>query len=319
MNTNLGTSDFSINSYFGELSKIVVGQKDLLTKSFIALLSGGHVLLEGFPGLAKTLLVKTIAESVECGFSRIQFTPDLLPSDISGSYVFNPKTNDFFVRRGPIFSNFILADEINRAPAKVQSALLEAMAERQVTIGDTSYKLPSPFVVFATQNPIEQDGTYRLPEAQADRFMLKLKVDYPSPSDELKIARNNISDLQPKVRKILPIELLKQLQHQSEKIYIDEKIEKYIVDLVVATRKTSINSVSRFLRFGASPRATIALMKCARANALIQNRNYVVPDDVLFVIHDVLRHRLGLSLEAMAEGVSPEIIINEIINIINLP
>ena len=306
-----------------ELSKVIVGQHDMIERLLIGLLSNGHVLLEGVPGLAKTLSIKSLAQSVHANFSRIQFTPDLLPADVVGTMIYNQAKNEFMVRKGPIFSNFILADEINRAPAKVQSALLEAMQERQVTIGDTTYKLDEPFLVLATQNPIEQEGTYPLPEAQVDRFMLKVVVDYPSKTEEQLIIRQNTLGLSfPPINPVATtIEILaaKELVRQ---VYLDEKIENYILDIVFATRfpdKYSLAKLKPLISFGGSPRASINLALAAKAFAFLNKRAYVIPEDVRSICKDVLRHRIGLSYEAEAENVNVEQIINEILRVVNVP
>ena len=306
-----------------ELSKVIVGQHGMIERLLIGLLSNGHVLLEGVPGLAKTLSIKSLAQSVHANFSRIQFTPDLLPADVVGTMIYNQAKNEFMVRKGPIFSNFILADEINRAPAKVQSALLEAMQERQVTIGDTTYKLDEPFLVLATQNPIEQEGTYPLPEAQVDRFMLKVVVDYPSKTEEQLIIRQNTLGLSfPPINPVATtIEILaaKELVRQ---VYLDEKIENYILDIVFATRfpdKYSLAKLKPLISFGGSPRASINLALAAKAFAFLNKRAYVIPEDVRSICKDVLRHRIGLSYEAEAENVNVEQIINEILRVVNVP
>lgn len=306
-----------------EVGKVIVGQQNMIEKLLIGLLSNGHVLLEGVPGLAKTLSIKSLAQSVMAQFSRIQFTPDLLPADVIGTMIYQQQKNDFVVRKGPIFANFILADEINRAPAKVQSALLEAMQERQVTIGDTSYKLPDPFLVLATQNPIEQEGTYPLPEAQVDRFMLKIIVGYPTKAEEQMIIRQNtfgnmVQQINP-VASTIEITTAKEL---VKEIYIDEKVENYILDIVFSTRypdKYSLPKLKPLIGFGASPRASINLALAAKAYAFLNKRGYVLPDDVRHICRDVLRHRIGLTYEAEAENIGVEDIINSIINTVNVP
>jgi MoxR-like ATPase len=304
-------------------SKVIVGQKEMIERLMIGLLAKGHVLLEGLPGLAKTLAIKTLSSAVNADFSRIQFTPDLLPADIVGTMIYNPNKNEFSVRKGPIFSNFILADEINRAPAKVQSALLEAMQERQVTIGDTTFKLDSPFLVLATQNPIEQEGTYPLPEAQTDRFMLKVKITYPTKEEERQIMRMNISGaVFQKVEKVLEAEQILKAQKSVREIYMDEKIEQYILDIVFATRqpeKYRLNRLKPLINYGGSPRATINLAMAAKAYAFLKRRGYVIPEDVRAICHDVLRHRIGLSYEAEAENITQEDIINQILNAVEIP
>ncbi len=304
-------------------SKVIVGQKEMIERLMIGLLAKGHVLLEGLPGLAKTLAIKTLSSAVNAEFSRIQFTPDLLPADIVGTMIYNPNKNEFSVRKGPIFSNFVLADEINRAPAKVQSALLEAMQERQVTIGDSTFKLEAPFLVLATQNPIEQEGTYPLPEAQTDRFMLKVKITYPTKEEERKIMRMNISgEVFQKVEQVLEAKQIINAQKSVREIYMDEKIEQYILDIVFATRQPEKYRLSRLkpmINYGGSPRATINLAMAAKAYAFLKRRGYVIPEDVRSICHDVLRHRIGLSYEAEAENITQEDIINEILNAVEIP
>jgi MoxR-like ATPase len=286
------------------------------------LLSNGHILLEGVPGLAKTLAIKTLASTIDADFSRIQFTPDLLPADLIGTVIYSPKKEEFSVKQGPIFANFILADEINRAPAKVQSALLEAMQEKQVTIGDQTFKLPNPFLVLATQNPIEQEGTYPLPEAQVDRFMLKLVIGYPSKEDERKIIRQNLANEYPTVNQILKPEDILNARKVVKDVYMDEKIEKYIVDIVFSTRFPADYNLKKFaglISFGGSPRASINLAMAAKAYAFIKRRGYVIPEDVRAICIDVLRHRIGLTYEAEAENITAETIINEILNTVEVP
>lgn len=305
-----------------ETSKVIVGQKYMLERLLIGLLSNGHVLLEGVPGLAKTLAINTLASAVDARFSRVQFTPDLLPADVIGTMIYNQATRDFYVRQGPIFANFVLADEINRAPAKVQSALLEAMQERQVTIGDESYKLPEPFLVLATQNPLEQEGTYPLPEAQVDRFMLKLVVGYPEKEEERQILRLNLASKFPEVQKLLRPEDILQARKAVGSVYMDEKIENYILDIIFATRNPAekgLEKLKPLISFGGSPRATISLAKAAKAYAFINRRGYVVPEDIRAVSLDVLRHRVGVTYEAEAENVRSEDIVREIINRIDVP
>lgn len=305
-----------------EIGKVIVGQKAMVERLMIGLLSNGHVLLEGVPGLAKTLAIKSLASSMKAKFQRIQFTPDLLPADLIGTQIFNQKDGNFFIRKGPLFSNFILADEINRAPAKVQSALLEAMQERQVTIGDQTFKLDEPFLVLATQNPIEQEGTYPLPEAQVDRFMLKIKITYPSFEEEQKIMRQNVGDSQQQIQQVIsPQDILKGRELISE-IYVDEKIDKYILDIVFATRdpkKYKLEKLSDMISYGASPRATINLALGARAMAFIKRRGYVIPEDVRSIAADVLRHRIAVTYEAEAEEITSEKIIQEILNSVEVP
>ena len=297
-----------------EMNKVIVGQKHLVEGLMIGMLSNGHILLEGVPGLAKTLAINTLAHIINAKFSRIQFTPDLLPADVVGTMIYSQKREEFVVKKGPIFANFILADEINRAPAKVQSALLEAMQERQVTIGDMTYKLEEPFLVMATQNPIEQEGTYPLPEAQVDRFMLKVVIDYPKKDEEKLIVRQNLEKIYPQSNTIL--------QPVVKEVYLDEKIEKYIVDIVFATRYPQEHGLEKFvsmIAYGASPRASISLAKAAQAYAFIKRRGYVIPEDVRAVCHDVLRHRIGLSYEAEANNLTSEDIISEILNTVEVP
>ncbi len=306
-----------------EFSKVIVGQKYMLDRLLIALLADGHILLEGVPGLAKTLAITTLADAVNVEFSRIQFTPDLLPADVTGTLIYSQKTETFTVRKGPIFANFILADEINRAPAKVQSALLEAMQERQITIGDETYPLPKPFLVLATQNPIEQEGTYPLPEAQVDRFMLKVYLDYPSKEEERLIIRSNVSQSGlPKVQGILNPEDIERCRGLVKEVYLDEKIEQYIVDIVYATREPSqfgLDYLTPMISVGCSPRASINLALAAKAFAFLQGRGFVIPEDIRAIAPDVMQHRLGLTYEAEAENVSAADIVSKIINKIEVP
>ncbi len=305
-----------------EMNKVIVGQKHLIESLLIGLLSDGHVLLEGLPGLAKTLAITTLAKTVDAGFSRIQFTPDLLPADVIGTMIYSQKKEEFQVKRGPIFNNFILADEINRAPAKVQSALLEAMQEKQVTIGDQTFGLDKPFLVLATQNPIEQEGTYPLPEAQVDRFMLKVIINYPKKEEEILIVRENIGKTFPEPTTILKTTDIIKARDVVKEVYMDEKIEKYIVDIVFATRypdQYGLNSLKEMISFGGSPRASINLSKAAKAYAFIKRRGYVIPEDVRAICHDVLRHRIGLTYQAEAENMTSEDIINEILNTVEVP
>lgn len=304
------------------MKQTIVGQKHLVDSLLIALLSNGHILLEGVPGLAKTLAIKTLSQLIDAKYSRIQFTPDLLPADVVGTMVYSAKTEQFQVKKGPIFANFVLADEINRAPAKVQSALLEAMQERQVTIGDNTFKLDEPFLVMATQNPIEQEGTYPLPEAQVDRFLMKVVIGYPSREEEKLIVRQNISGETKRVQPLLRPEEILDTQKVVEKIYIDEKIERYIVDIVFATRypaEYGLNDLAGLISFGASPRASISLARAARAYAFILGRGYVIPEDVIAVCHDVLRHRIGVTYEAEANNISTDEIITEILDKVQVP
>lgn len=305
-----------------EASKVVVGQRVLLERLVMALLCEGHVLLEGLPGLAKTLTIKTLSDVLEASFQRIQFTPDLLPSDVVGTVIFSPKTGDFVPKKGPIFANLVLADEINRAPAKVQSALLEAMGERQVTIGETSYALPKPFVVLATQNPIEQEGTYPLPEAQLDRFLFKVKVGYPSLEDEKSILNRMGAGESPSVKNVVKLSDVLSIQHEVLNLHIDEKIKDYILQIVFATRfpeKYKLPGLKKYIQVGASPRATLSLVKAARAHAFLRKRNYVIPEDVRNVVLDVCRHRLVLSFDAEAENVTADDCLKQILEVIPVP
>ena len=301
---------------------VIVGQKHLVDSLLIGLLSDGHILLEGVPGLAKTLAIKTLAQLVNTEFCRIQFTPDLLPADVIGTLIYSQKTESFQVKKGPVFSNFILADEINRAPAKVQSALLEAMQEHQVTIGSTTFDLPSPFLVMATQNPIEQEGTYQLPEAQVDRFMLKVIIDYPTIEEEKQIIRENLNGLKSDIKPVVEASEILNARKIVNQVYLDEKIEQYIADIVFATRypeRYGLENIKPLITFGGSPRASINLAKAARAYAFINHRGYVVPEDVRSVAYDVLRHRIGLSYEAEADNVTGEEIISKILNKVEVP
>lgn len=304
------------------MDRVIVGQKHLVDSLLISLLSDGHILLEGVPGLAKTLAIKTLSQLIDAKYSRIQFTPDLLPADVVGTMIYSQKEEVFQVKKGPVFANFVLADEINRAPAKVQSALLEAMQEHQVTIGDNTFKLPTPFLVMATQNPIEQEGTYQLPEAQVDRFMLKVVIDYPTLEEEKKIMRENLVGGLPQVMPVTTAEEIMRAREVVSQVYIDEKIEQYIADIVFATRypdRYNLKELSDLITFGGSPRASINLAKAARAYAFIKHRGYVVPEDVRAVAHDVLRHRVGLSYEAEANNVTAEEIVSKIINKVEVP
>ncbi|MCK7537592.1 MAG: AAA family ATPase [Marinilabiliales bacterium] len=305
-----------------EMGKVIVGQKHLVDSLLIGLLSNGHILLEGVPGLAKTLAINTLADTIDAKFSRIQFTPDLLPADLIGTMIYSQKREEFMVKKGPIFTNFVLADEINRSPAKVQSALLEAMQERQVTIGDHTYPLEEPFLVLATQNPIEQEGTYPLPEAQVDRFMLKVVVDYPKMEEEKLIVRQNVAKQFPKANTILKPQNIIDARNVVKDVYLDEKIERYILDIVFATRFPENYGLSKFsamINYGGSPRASINLAMASKAFAFIKRRGYVIPEDVRAVCHDVLRHRIGLTYEAEAENIKSEDIITEILNTIEVP
>jgi len=304
------------------MDQTIVGQKHLIESLLIALLSNGHVLLEGVPGLAKTLAIKTLAQLIDAKYSRIQFTPDLLPADVLGTMIYSVQKETFQIKRGPIFANFVLADEINRAPAKVQSALLESMQERQVTIGDTTFPLDEPFLVMATQNPIEQEGTYPLPEAQVDRFLLKVVIGYPSREEERLIIRQNISNEKPQIVPLVRPQEIIEAQKIVEMIYVDEKIEKYIIDIVFATRypkEAGLADLSNIIAFGASPRASISLAKAARAYAFLHNRGYVIPEDVRAVCHDVMRHRIGLTYEAEANNITADEIISNILDKVEVP
>ena len=304
------------------MNQVIVGQKHLVESLLIGLLSDGHILLEGVPDLAKTLAIKTLGDLIKADFSRIQFTPDLLPADVIGTQIYSQKSEEFKIKRGPIFANFVLADEINRAPAKVQSALLEAMQERQVTIGEQTFKLDDPFLVLATQNPIEQEGTYPLPEAQTDRFMLKVVIGYPKKEEEQAIIRQNIASEKKQVLPILSTADIIKARKIVEEVYLDEKIEKYIVDIVFATREPEnyeLKDLKQMIAFGGSPRASISLCKAARAYAFIKRRGYVIPEDVRAVAHDVLRHRIGLSYEAEANNITSEEIVSQIINKVEVP
>ena len=314
-------SGFVTNLVTG-MNRVIVGQKHLIDSLLISLLSDGHILLEGVPGLAKTLAIKTLSQLIDADFSRIQFTPDLLPADVVGTLVYSQKDNNFQVKKGPVFANFVLADEINRAPAKVQSALLEAMQEHQVTIGDNTFSLPKPFLVMATQNPIEQEGTYQLPEAQVDRFMLKVIIGYPTLEEEKLIIRENINGSMPKVTPVTTAAEILKAREVVNEVYIDENIEQYIADIVFASRypeKYGMPEMKDMITFGGSPRASINLAKAARAYAFIKRRGYVVPEDVRAVAHDVMRHRIGLSYEAEASNITSEEIVSKIINKVEVP
>ncbi len=305
-----------------EMNKVIVGQKHMVERLLIGLLGQGHILLEGVPGLAKTLAINTLSQAVDGSFSRIQFTPDLLPADVVGTLIYNIKENDFSIKKGPIFANFVLADEINRAPAKVQSALLEAMQEKQVTIGDETFILDKPFLVMATQNPVEQEGTYPLPEAQVDRFMLKTVIDYPKMDEEQLIMRANLKGAFEKVNPVVSLAQILSAQKAVREVYMDEKIEKYILDIIFATRypeKYKLADLKPLISFGASPRGSINLSMAAKCYAFIKRRGYVIPEDVRAVVHDVLRHRIGITYEAEAENVTSEDIINKIVNVIEVP
>tara|TARA_B110000967_G_scaffold130811_1_gene133646 strand:- start:161 stop:1162 length:1002 start_codon:yes stop_codon:yes gene_type:complete len=305
-----------------EINKVIVGQKHMIERLLIGLLGRGHILLEGVPGLAKTLAINTLSKAVKADFSRIQFTPDLLPADVVGTMIYNIKENDFSIKKGPIFANFVLADEINRAPAKVQSALLEAMQEKQVTIGDTTFPLKQPFLVMATQNPVEQEGTYPLPEAQVDRFMLKTVIDYPSIEDEQLIVRSNLMANRQTIKPVVTTKQIITAQETVRSVYMDEKIEKYILDLVFATRypeRYGLKKIKPLISFGASPRGSINLATAAKCHAFLKHRGYVIPEDVRAIVYDVLRHRIGLTYEAEAENITTEDLISQIINEVEVP
>lgn len=323
LNERIERESVFVDTLRAEMSKVIVGQTHLIDTLLIGLLSNGHILLEGVPGLAKTLAITTLAKAVDADFARIQFTPDLLPADLIGTLIYSQKSEEFMVRKGPVFANFVLADEINRSPAKVQSALLEAMQERQVTIGDDTYKLPEPFLVLATQNPLEQEGTYPLPEAQVDRFMLKAKISYPTKQEERDIVRMNLSgEGLPSPHKVIAPEDIVKARRVVEDVYMDEKIEKYIIDIIFATREPQeykLQKLAPMITYGGSPRASISLAKAAKSYAFIRRRGYVIPEDVRAVCHDVLRHRIGLTYEAEAENVSTEEIITDILNTVEVP
>ena len=322
LNEKIKQESAFIDLLMNEISKVIVGQKAMVERLIVGLLSNGHVLLEGVPGLAKTLAIKTLSSAMKAKFQRIQFTPDLLPADLVGTQIYNQKDGNFFIRKGPIFSNFILADEINRAPAKVQSALLEAMQERQVTIGEQTFKLDEPFLVLATQNPIEQEGTYPLPEAQVDRFMLKIKISYPSRDEELKIMRQNVNMLDGTVQQVITPQDILKARHLVQEVYIDEKIEKYILDIVFATRSPKdfgLDKLADFISYGGSPRASINLALGAKSMAFIRRRGYVIPEDVRAICLDVLRHRIAVTYEAEAEEITTENVIQEILNKVEVP
>ena len=323
LNERIERESVFVDTLRTEMGKVIVGQGHLVDTLLIGLLSNGHILLEGVPGLAKTLAITTLAKAVDAGFSRIQFTPDLLPADLFGTLIYSQKSEDFIVKKGPIFANFVLADEINRSPAKVQSALLEAMQERQVTIGENTYPLPQPFLVLATQNPLEQEGTYPLPEAQVDRFMLKARISYPNKQEERDIVRMNLEGLEKKsVNKVISPEDIVKARKVVEDVYMDEKIEKYIIDIIFATREPAeynLQKLQNLIAYGGSPRASISLAKAARAYAFIRRRGYVIPEDVRAVCHDVLRHRIGLTYEAEAENITSEEIITDILNNVIVP
>jgi len=323
LNEKINHSATFIDKIHAEIGKIIIGQHHMVERLLIGLLSNGHILLEGVPGLAKTLAIKSLASTINAQFSRIQFTPDLLPADVIGTMIYNQQKNEFVVRKGPIFANFILADEINRAPAKVQSALLEAMQERQVTIGNNSYLLEEPFLVLATQNPIEQEGTYPLPEAQVDRFMLKVIIDYPSKIEEQAIIRQNVLAMQqPRINPVVSSSEILNARQLVREVYMDEKVEQYIIDIVFASRypdKYNLSKIKPLIAYGGSPRASINLALASKAYAYLNKRGYVIPEDVRNICKDVLRHRIGLTYEAEAENVNVEMVINEILKAVNVP
>ena len=322
VNEKISQESAFIDLLIQEMDKAIVGQRHMIERLLIGLLGRGHILLEGVPGLAKTLAINSLSKAVKGSFSRIQFTPDLLPADVIGTMIYNIKENDFSIKKGPIFANFILADEINRAPAKVQSALLEAMQERQVTIGDETFPLDEPFLVMATQNPVEQEGTYPLPEAQVDRFMLKVVIDYPKMNEEQLIIRQNLKGPAPAINPAISLKQILKGQEVVREVYMDEKIEKYILDIVFATRypdKYNLSGLKPLISFGASPRGSINMANAAKCYAFIKRRGYVIPEDVRAVVHDVLRHRIGITYEAEAENVTSEEIINRIVNEIEVP
>ena len=323
LNERIERESVFVDTLRSEMGKVIIGQNHLIDTLLIGLLSNGHILLEGVPGLAKTLAITTLAKAVDADFSRIQVTPDLLPADLIGTLIYSQKKEEFLVRKGPVFANFVLADEINRSPAKVQSALLEAMQERQVTIGDETYPLPEPFLVLATQNPLEQEGTYPLPEAQVDRFMLKAKISYPQKQEERDIMRMNLAgEGLPKVNKVTSPEDIVKARRVVEEVYMDEKIEKYIIDIIFATREPAeynLEKLQPLIAYGGSPRASISRATAARAYAFIRRRGYVIPEDVRAVCHDVLRHRIGLTYEAEAENITTEQIITDILNNVIVP
>ena len=323
LNEKINHSATFIDKIHAEIGKIIIGQNHMIERLLIGLLSNGHILLEGVPGLAKTLAIKSLASTINAQFSRIQFTPDLLPADVIGTMIYNQQKNEFVVRKGPIFANFILADEINRAPAKVQSALLEAMQERQVTIGNNSYRLEEPFLVLATQNPIEQEGTYPLPEAQVDRFMLKVIIDYPSKTEEQAIIRQNVLEMQqPRINAVVSSSEILNARQLVREVYMDEKVEQYIIDIVFASRypdQYNLAKIKPLIAYGGSPRASINLALAAKTYAYLNKRGYVIPEDVRNICKDVLRHRIGLTYEAEAENVNVEMVINEILKAVNVP
>jgi MoxR-like ATPase len=323
LNEKISYAATFIDNIKTELSKIIVGQQYMVDRLMIGLLSNGHVLLEGVPGLAKTLTIKSLSEAVHAKFSRIQFTPDLLPADVVGTMIYNQQRGEFIVRKGPVFANFILADEINRAPAKVQSALLEAMQERQVTIGEQTYKLDEPFLVLATQNPLEQEGTYPLPEAQVDRFMLKVVVGYPDRKEEQMIIRQQVQGIElPKINQVVSTSEILNGRNLVKQVYMDEKVEQYIIDIVFATRfplEYGLGKMKALIAYGGSPRASINLALAAKAHAFMNKRGYVIPDDIKAIAKDVLRHRIGLTYEAEAENINAEMIVDEVLKAVNVP
>jgi len=322
LNEKINKESAIIDLLLMEMNKVIIGQRHMSERLLVALLSNGHILLEGVPGLAKTLAISTLAKTIDAKFSRLQFTPDLLPADIIGTQIYSPKQENFSIKKGPIFANFVLADEINRAPAKVQSALLEAMQERQVTIGGDSFDLDKPFLVMATQNPVEQEGTYPLPEAQVDRFMLKVVIDYPKKDEEKVIIRNNLAKTFPSPKSVLKTDAIIRARELVKEIYMDEKIEQYIIDIVFATRNPKEYGLEKFqnmISFGGSPRASINLAHASKAYAFIKRRGYVIPEDVRALCHDVLRHRIGITYEAEAENITSEDIITEILNTVEIP
>jgi len=323
LNEKIQSAAGFIDKMEAEIGRVIIGQHYMVSRLLIGLLSNGHVLLEGVPGLAKTLSIKSLAQAIHAKFARIQFTPDLLPADVIGTMIYNQQTHEFVVRKGPIFANFILADEINRAPAKVQSALLEAMQEKQVTIGETTHKLDEPFLVLATQNPIDQEGTYPLPEAQVDRFMLKVMIDYPSKQEEKLIIRQNVQGLKfPSVNQVVSVQEIIRARELVREIYMDEKIENYILDLVFATRNPEaykLEKLKPLIAYGGSPRASINLALAAKANAFIHKRGYVIPEDVRNIVKDVMRHRIGLTYEAEAENVNVENVIEQVMAKVEVP
>lgn len=322
INEKIKKESVFIDLLIKEIGKVIVGQKDMVEKLIIGLLGNGHILLEGVPGLAKTLAIQSLSSAMEAKFQRIQFTPDLLPADLIGTMIYNQKEGDFKIKKGPIFANFILADEINRAPAKVQSALLEAMQEKQITIGEETFKLEEPFIVLATQNPIEQEGTYPLPEAQVDRFMMKVKITYPSKEEELNILRKNVNSDFPKINPVVKTKDILNARKVMKEIYIDEKIERYILDIVFASRNPKdygLDNLNELINYGASPRASINLALGAKAVAFIRKRGYVIPEDVRGICQDVLRHRIAVTYEAEAEDITSENVIEEILNKVEVP